>query len=236
MVSASKITPVEQESICMLLDSVEDKKDLWLIYELCPGRTMNEHLFEVKGEFYKGERIYMVHHGNFYHAIRNNMDLLRDFLKRTCDALNLFAKLSIVHADLKPDNIIIDFDKETETITSLKIIDLGSSFLLNPEGHVLKNQQEFTSSTPEYLPPEIQSFLTRRYTQERNIRVEDFADISFIFDMWSLGSILLEVLSGFPLWLSLKSRILSLDGRSTINFGLFGVAGRDNGKILNKQS
>jgi len=94
----------------MMLDSVEDKKDLWLIYELCPGRTMNEHLFDVKGEFYKGERIYMVHHGPFYHALRNNILLLKEFLIRMVDALNLFAKLSIVHADLKPDNILIDYD------------------------------------------------------------------------------------------------------------------------------
>ena len=43
-------------------------------------------------------------------------------------------------------------------------------------------------------------------------------------------------MSGFPLWLSLKSRIKSLDGRSVINFGIFGVAGRDNGKILAKQN
>lgn len=139
----------------MLLDSVEDKKDLWLIYELCPGKTMNEHLFDVKGEFYKGERIYMVHHGQFYHALRNNILLLKEFLLRMVDALNLLAKLSIVHADLKPDNILIDYDSENETILSLKIIDLGSSFLLNPEGHIVKSQQEFGSSTPEYLPPEI---------------------------------------------------------------------------------
>ena len=85
------------------------------------------------------------------------------------------------------------------------------------------------------MPPEIHSFLAKRFTQERNIRVEDFAEISFIFDMWSLGSILVEVLSGFPLWLSLKSRVLSLDGHSIVNYGLFGVAGRDNMKILNKQ-
>jgi serine/threonine protein kinase len=26
----------------MLLDQVEDKKDVWLIYELCAGKTMNE--------------------------------------------------------------------------------------------------------------------------------------------------------------------------------------------------
>jgi serine/threonine protein kinase len=137
---------------------------------------------------------------------------------------------------LKPDNIIIDFDENTQTIASLKIIDLGSSFLLNPKGIIIESQSEFAQSTPEYLPPEIHSFLSKRYTQQTNISIRDFAELSFIFDVWSLGSILLEVLSGFPLWLSLKSRVQSLSGHSRINYGLFGVAGRDNAKILNKQS
>lgn len=53
--------------------------------------------------------------------------------------------------------------------------------------------------------------------------------------MWSLGSILVEILSGFPLWLSLKSRVLTNENKSIVNFGLFGVAGRDNSKILAKQ-
>jgi serine/threonine protein kinase len=94
----------------MLLDSIEDKRDLWLIYEFCEGKTMNEQLFNVKGEFYKGERIYMVHHGVFYHAIRNDIDLLRDFIARMSQVLSLFARLGVVHADLKPDNILIDYD------------------------------------------------------------------------------------------------------------------------------
>ena len=54
--------------------------------------------------------------------------------------------------------------------------------------------------------------------------------------MWSLGSIIVEILSGFPLWLSLKSRVKSLDGKSLINYGIFGVSGRDNSKILQKQN
>lgn len=66
--------------------------------------------------------------------------------------------------------------------------------------------------------------------------MSDFAEIMFIFDMWALASVLLEVLSGFPLWLSLKSRVMSIEGRSIINYGMFGVAGRDNGKILVKQN
>jgi len=47
---------------------------------------------------------------------------------------------------------------------------------------------------------------------------------------------MLELLSGFPLWLSLKARVKSLDGRSIVNYGIFGVSGRDNGKILQKQN
>ena len=53
-----------------MLDVVEDKKDLWIVYEVCPGRNLNESLFDVKGEFFKGERIYMVHHSDFYHSLR----------------------------------------------------------------------------------------------------------------------------------------------------------------------
>ena len=77
--------------------------------------------------------------------------------------------------------------------------------------------------------------MARRYTQEKNVKVTDYQEISYIFDMWSLGSILVEIMTGFPLWLSLKSRVHSIDNRSIINTGLFGVAGRDNGKILKKQ-
>jgi len=60
----------------MLIDSISEKKDFWLIYELCKGQTMNEHLFFVKGEFFKGERLYAVRHSAFYHAMRNNFRLV----------------------------------------------------------------------------------------------------------------------------------------------------------------
>ena len=146
--------------------------------------------------------------------------------------LNLFHEAGVVHADLKPDNILIDFDEQRQEIRSMKIIDLGSSFLLNVDETKLKDQIEFGQSTPEYLPPEIQLYLARKFTQQNNYQISDFSEIAFVFDVWSLGSILLEIISGFPLWLSLKARVKSLDNRSIINYGIFGVSGRDNGKIL----
>ena len=134
---------------------IEDKKDLWIIYECCPGKNLNESLFEVKGEFFKGERIYMVHHSDLYHNLRLSNLLLRELIEKISEALLFFARIGIVHADLKPDNILIDVDMESMTINSLKIIDFGSAFVLNQDGNNLKDQREFAMSTPEYLPPEI---------------------------------------------------------------------------------
>ena len=47
--------------IARLLDEIDENKDFWLVYEV-GSSSLGKHLFEVKGEFYKGERIYLVAH------------------------------------------------------------------------------------------------------------------------------------------------------------------------------
>lgn len=84
----------------------------------------------MKGEFFKGERVYGVKHWPFYHHLRSSINLMKDFIRRMTEALALLSKLGIVHADLKPDNILIDFDENTVKIVSLKLIDFGSAFML----------------------------------------------------------------------------------------------------------
>eukprot|EP00826_Nyctotherus_ovalis_P015613 TRINITY_DN14459_c0_g1_i1.p1 TRINITY_DN14459_c0_g1~~TRINITY_DN14459_c0_g1_i1.p1 ORF type:complete len:125 (+),score=12.40 TRINITY_DN14459_c0_g1_i1:138-512(+) len=53
-------------------------------------------------------------------------------------------------------------------------------------------------------------------------------------DMFSLGAILLEILTGVPLWLSMKARIDTPNG-SILSYGLFAVKGKEPHKIAQKQ-
>ena len=63
-------------SIARLLDEIEEKQDFWLVYEV-GATSLSKHLFEVKGEFYKGERLYLVNHGAFYQDLKRDRGLLR---------------------------------------------------------------------------------------------------------------------------------------------------------------
>ena len=53
-------------------------------------------------------------------------------------------------------------------------------------------------------------------------------------DMWSIGTIFLEILTGFPMWLGLKGRTV-VGKRSITSMGLFAAPGRDSVKIMQKQ-
>lgn len=58
----------------------------------------------------------------------------------------------------------------------------------------------------------------------------------WVIDMWSLGCVLLEIVSGIPLWMSLKTIVQRPDdGSEHIKYGLFAVKGRLFDKIIRKQ-
>ena len=45
------------------------------------------------------------------------------------------------------------------------------------------------------------------------------------YDMWSLGTIILEIITGFPIWLSYKGRMKTSSGKSMVGYGIFGSTG-----------
>mmetsp|Transcript_26729 Transcript_26729/g.23593 ORF Transcript_26729/g.23593 Transcript_26729/m.23593 type:complete len:217 (+) Transcript_26729:886-1536(+) len=160
--------------------------------------------------------------------MKSNREVLIDFMTKMLQVFELLSALDIVHADLKPDNILVDFDGEK--IKDLKIIDFGSSFIYSEATTI-------SMSTPEYLSPEVLKYIDKRHSSgPEGARALFNRMTPWSYDMWSLGAIFLEIITGFPLWLGLKGKITTRKGKHVVNFGIFGVQGRVNAKIVNKQN
>jgi dual specificity tyrosine-phosphorylation-regulated kinase 2/3/4 len=121
-------------------------------------------------------------------------------------ALHLINSHNIVHSDLKTENILLKLNHNSDErgyIRSLKLIDFGSSFLFT-------NLKHFSMATPEYMPPEILNYILFQNKLEYDIlmlnKMEKYHN-AWIIDIWSLGCIVLEIVTGIPLWMSLQTKI-----------------------------
>ena len=116
----------------------------------------------------------------------------------------------------------------TPYIRALKLIDFGSSFLFT-------NLKQFSMATPEYMPPEILNYILFQNKLEYDVlmlnKMEKYKN-PWTIDIWSLGCIVLEIITGVPLWMSLPTRIENSSKKAT---GLFAVKGRLFQKIISKQ-
>jgi serine/threonine protein kinase len=201
-------------NIAKCLGVIEELKDVWVVYEL-GGQSLTKQLFEIKGEFFKGERLYKITHQPLYKQFQTNTQSLKTFIRIILKTLILFNKHKIVHCDLKPDNILIDSEGQ------VKVIDFGSSFVHSQCGII-------RMTTAEYIPPEC--------LELKKLSRESLAEVTqpWSVDMWSLGAILLEIFTGFPQWLSLKGRV-EYGNKSIIGLGVFSSNGKVTEKIIQKQ-
>ena len=138
-----------------------------------------------------------------------------------------------MHSDLKSENVLVKVAYRRKSITQVKIIDFGSSFDFSK----INDKVEIT--TPEYLPPEILEFIEFKKLNIGNIysdNVKQQLNIErklwqWSIDVWSLGVIILEMIIGFPIWMSYKGRVVSSDNSTNVMTGVFGVQGRLPQKI-----
>jgi serine/threonine protein kinase len=84
------------------------------------------------------------------------------YMRQICDAVSHMHERSVVHLDLKPENIMC----ETSCSTNIRIIDFGLAANLNPNEPV-----RLTNATLEFAAPE----------------VVDQEPIGFYTDMWAVG-------------------------------------------------
>ena len=102
-----------------------------------------------------------------------SLKLIRRFTKQLLNSLVLLKSHRVIHCDLKPENILLAHPAHSE----IKVIDFGSSCLENEKVYTYI-QSRF------YRSPEV--ILGMSYGMP--------------IDMWSLGCILAELLTGYPVF------------------------------------
>ncbi|GAB1610898.1 dual specificity tyrosine-phosphorylation-regulated kinase 4-like [Argonauta hians] len=125
---------------------------------------------------------------NLYQLIKRNnfqgfsVSLVRKFAIALLQCLKLLRREKIIHCDLKPENILL----RQKGHSSIKVIDFGSSCYEYQRGQTSPSQESVYTYIQSrfYRSPEV--ILGIPYTSQ--------------IDMWSLGCILAELYTGYPLF------------------------------------
>jgi serine/threonine-protein kinase len=107
-----------------------------------------------------------------------------EFVLQACDAIGEAHALGIVHRDLKPSNLFIT--RRSDGIAMLKVLDFGISKALRSETDGVQGDLTQTRSvmgSPYYMSPE---------------QVRDAKKVDGRTDIWALGVILHELITGAP--------------------------------------
>ena len=222
----NKLNEINNDFIPKIFDVYEDNNDLWFSFEK-GGISLSGLCFKIKGEFEKGERIYHIQKGLFLMSLFSSIKQFKFLLKSLLSAINYINKNGIIHSDIKPENILIEysgsFSESNFEIKSIKIIDYGSAFFIN-------NTSTIASNTPEYLCPEI-TIGNKKFLKELKNNNSKYVNC---IDIWSLGITFLELCLCCPSWMSYKTKVI-INGKIYHSSGLFGCRGRDANKIYQKQ-
>ena len=207
--------------IPIIYEANEDNNDIWFSFEK-GGISLSSLTFNIKGIFEKGERIYQIQKGEFLVLLFKNIDQFKFLLKEVLKGIDYINKKGIIHSDIKPENILVLYEKDNGFfIKSVKIVDYGSAFYIN-------NKSPLITNTPEYLCPEIM-------TNDKEF-IKELNNGKYInaIDIWSFGISLLELCLCCPIWMSYKTKTI-INGKINYSMGYFGCKGRDENKIYQKQ-
>lgn len=156
---------------------------------------------EGKEEENEDDRLYMIKYKKLYNQLRKSTDFLKTLIIQISQALDLLAQNKIIHSDIKTENILL---RHEDRSYRFKLIDYGSSFLF-------ESLKQYKLATPEYMCPELLNFILYENKKQHYAYmleyVKDYSNLSAI-DVWGLGSIVLELINGLPLWLTNPTKIL----------------------------
>lgn len=120
--------------VVQLLGLISVRGNMWLAMELVPGREIFEMLDE------RG-------------AIAPEFCQL--IVRQLLNALDALSRLSVVHRDVKPENLMVSEDALDGGLPRLTLIDFGYAAVLGDEGSLFVSGCSGVAGSPEYAAPEV---------------------------------------------------------------------------------
>uniref|UniRef100_K3X751 Protein kinase domain-containing protein n=1 Tax=Globisporangium ultimum (strain ATCC 200006 / CBS 805.95 / DAOM BR144) TaxID=431595 RepID=K3X751_GLOUD len=173
-----------------------------------------------------GSRVYRLEHRPLYQQMRADPRLVQCLVRQLLEAVQILSEHRIVHADIKPDNILLRpwqapavdnaaVSRSEKALLHVQLIDFGSAIVSELHRYPANQGRGGGGGggTPEYTPPEaLVPSTPPPPSQASSSRlvvsgVDTAHSSSPSFDVWSVGAVFLELLCGFPLWFGYRSRI-----------------------------
>lgn len=159
---------------------IETLTNFYVVLDYCNGDTL-EKLIKSKNEL----------------SQKLTEDECRVIIKQILKALHMLNNNSIIHRDIKSDNILLNYktelDKDNMNVynATIKLIDFGFARYLRQD-----NLAESIVGTPLYMDPFILKGFNKKVTSSKNI--EDLnGTYDYRTDLWSVGIVLFEMLFGY---------------------------------------
>lgn len=146
-------------NIVMMKENFDQRGNFYLVMDLVSGGEMFDHLAE-NGAYSEADAARLV--------------------METASALAFLHGVGIVHADLKPENLMLSETNRTSSV--IKLVDFGCSEFYKGDSVDYKQIRNNTSMTPAYSPPE--AFGKCK------------GPLNPSFDMFSMGCIIYIMLTG----------------------------------------
>ena len=145
-------------NICGLHETFDENDNFFLVLDLITGGEMFDHLCQ-NGAYSEADAAHLV--------------------RETASALAFIHGVGLVHADIKPENLMLTTKNKTDSV--IKVVDFGCAEMYKDDSQT-KMSRKNTVNTPAYCPPE--AFSTWK------------GPLNPSFDMFSMGVVLYIMLTG----------------------------------------
>ena len=161
---------------------------------------------------------------NYKPIIKNN--LIHCLIRQLATILDKYVTCGVVHGNICTQNIECKlhapFEERSAKFIDTRIVNYEYSYLFGKDQHTyFKIDRHFA---PKSMPPEMSQNLKYLLQNEKG-NMRDLAKMEhpWSHDMWSLGIVIIEIITGCPITMSESTFLDTINGKGNITKGLFAM-------------